>query len=81
MPLTGSTWARLDNNPATVSIVPDGDQLYQLHKLRADIRFFRSGWQELDNNPGTNQIVASAGNLWQLHTDGSIWKARLSDPL
>ena len=70
-------WQQLDNNPATVDIVADGDLLYQLHSNGRIFKFTGTpltGWQELDNNPATKKIVAAGGNLYQLHNNGRIFK-------
>lgn len=70
-------WQLLDNNPASVDIVADGNDLYQLHN---DGRIWKftgtpmTGWQELDNNPATKKIIVAAGNLYQIHQNGFIWK-------
>jgi hypothetical protein len=70
-------WQMLDNNPASMDIVADASELYQLH---SDGRIWKyvgpplTGWQELDNNPATKKIAAAGGNLYQIHRDGRIWK-------
>lgn len=70
-------WQELDDNPASVAIVADGGDLYQLHNTGKIWKYTGTpiaGWQELDNNPATKQIVASAGHLYQIHGTGRIWK-------
>ena len=72
-----SHWQELDNNPASVGIVADGGDLYQLHNTGKIWKYVgppMTGWQQLDNNPATKQIVAAGGNLYQLHNTGKIWK-------
>jgi hypothetical protein len=74
-PLMG--WQLLDNNPATMQIVADGGNLYQLHtngKIWQYTGTPLTGWQQLDSNPATMQIVADGGNLYELYTTGSIWR-------
>ena len=70
-------WQLLDNNPASIDIVADGNNLYQLHSNGRIWKYTGTpltGWQELDNNPATKMIAASGGNLYQLHSNGRIWK-------
>jgi hypothetical protein len=70
-------WQLLDNNPATVQIVADGNNLYQLRNGGNIFKFTGpplTGWQHLDNNPATIQIVASGGNLYQRHSGGAIFR-------
>jgi len=72
-----SHWQELDNNPASVAIVADGGDLYQLHNTGKIWKYVGpplTGWQQLDNNPATKQIVAAGGKLYQLHNTGKIWK-------
>ena len=75
-------WIELDDNPATVAVAADGNNLYQLHNTG---KIWKStgvpcnsswcpGWEMLDDNPAAVAIAASGGNLYQLHSDGSIWK-------
>jgi hypothetical protein len=70
-------WRQLDNNPMSIAIVGDADDLYQLHNSGRIFKFSGTpltGWQELDNNPSTKKIVAAGGNLYQIHQGGLIWK-------
>ena len=75
-------WARLDNNPRTISIAADGSQLYQLHNNGAIWRSTGAtcdcgscpGWTRLDNNSKTVALAAAGGHLYQLHNDGWIWR-------
>jgi hypothetical protein len=72
-----SFWQELDNNPASIAVVPDGGNLYQLHNTGKIWKYVGpplTGWQELDNNPASKQIAASSGVLYQLHNTGKIWK-------
>jgi hypothetical protein len=70
-------WLELDNNSASVDIVADGNNLYQLHQTGRIWKYTgtpHTGWMELDNNGDTKKIIASGGNLYQLHRTGKIWK-------
>ena len=70
-------WQLIDNNPATVDIVADGNNLYQIHNNGHIWKYTGTpltGWQKLDNNPATVGIVASGNNLYQIHRNGRIWK-------
>ncbi|MDQ0884896.1 matrixin family metalloprotease [Peribacillus sp. V2I11] len=70
-------WQELDNNSASVDIVADGNNLYQLHNNGGIWKYTGTpltGWQELDNNTATKKIVAVGGNLYQFHNNGRIWK-------
>jgi hypothetical protein len=72
-----ANWQLLDNNPASVNIVADGNDLYQLHNNGRIWKFTGTpltGWQELDNNPVTVNIIAASNNLYQIHSNGFIWK-------
>jgi V8-like Glu-specific endopeptidase len=72
-----ANWQQLDNNAASVAIIADGNNLYQLHKTGLIWKYTGTpftGWQELDNNPATKQIVAAGGQLYQIHNTGAIWK-------
>ncbi len=73
-----TTWAQLDNNPATIAIAAGAKGLYQLHN-DGSIWEFAGGappvynWNQVDNNRATSAI-AVGGDLYQLHRDGSIWQ-------
>jgi hypothetical protein len=70
-------WQLLDNNLASVSILADGNNLYQLHNNGRIWKYVgppMTGWRELDNNPRTKQIAAAGGKLYQIHRTGAIWK-------
>jgi galactose oxidase len=70
-------WELLDRNPASVSIVAAGDNLYQLHNNGNIWRYTGppiTGWELLDNNPATKQIAAAGNKLYQIHNNGFIWK-------
>jgi hypothetical protein len=70
-------WQLLDNNLASLAIVADGNDLYQLHNNGRIWKYVgppMTGWQELDNNPATKKIMAAGGNLYQIHHNGRIWK-------
>jgi hypothetical protein len=72
-----SFWQNLDTNPASIAIVADGPDLYQLHntgKIWKSVGPPITGWQLLDTNPATKQIAAAGGHLYQLHKTGKIWK-------
>ena len=72
-----SDWQLLDNNLVSVSILADGNNLYQLHNNGRIWRYGGppvTGWQELDNNPRTRRIAAAGGKLYQIHATGAIWK-------
>ncbi|CAM1502198.1 Fc.00g041820.m01.CDS01 [Cosmosporella sp. VM-42] len=72
-----ASWQLIDNNSATISIVVDGANLYQLHNSGRIWKYTGTpltGWQELDNNSATTKIVAAGGSLYQLHKTGLIWK-------
>ncbi len=69
-------WELLDNNPVSIDIVAEGNELYQLHNSGAIWKYTGTpltGWEQLDNNPATKQIAAG-GNLYQRHETGAIWK-------
>jgi serine protease len=74
-------WQLLDNNAASVAIVPAGGQLYQLHNTgriwqhtgQACQGTHCPGWQMLDNNRATVGLLA-ANQLFQLHDGGRIWR-------
>ncbi|WP_152531548.1 hypothetical protein [Mycobacterium sp. UM_CSW] len=70
-------WLQLDHNPATIAIVADGADLYQLHDTGKIFRYIGTpitGWEMLDQNPDTKMIAASGGNLYQLHNTGKIFR-------
>ncbi len=70
-------WQLLDNNLATVAIVAEGNNLYQLHNNGRIWKYTGTpltGWLELDNNPRTKQIAAAGGKLYQIHNTGAIWR-------
>ena len=70
-------WQLLDNNPVSVSILAEGNNLYQLHNNGRIWKYTGTpltGWRELDNNPRTKQIAAANGKLYQIHTTGAIWQ-------
>lgn len=81
---SGSLWVKLDNNPASVSIVAAGSSLFQLHDTGAIWRYTGvpctgnscPGWQKLDNNPATVALaVGGLGfDLYQLHASGAVWR-------
>ena len=70
-------WQLLDNNQASIVVVANGNDLYQLHnngliwKLNGPPM---TGWELFDNNPATKKIAAAGGNLYQMHQNGLIWK-------
>ena len=76
------SWRKLDNNNKTISIVSNGNELYQLHNDGWIWRYTGtpcngdncSGWQRLDNNSKTAAITSSGNELYQLHNDGWIWR-------
>ena len=54
-------WQLLDNNPASVDIIADGNNLYQLHNSGLIWKYTGTplaGRELLDNNPATKKIVA-----------------------
>ena len=70
-------WELLDRNPASVSIVAAGDDLYQLHNNGSIWRYTGppvAGWELLDRNPATRQIAAAGDKLYQIHNNGFIWR-------
>jgi peptidoglycan hydrolase-like protein with peptidoglycan-binding domain len=70
-------WQQLDNNSASVDIVADGNDLYQLHNTGRIFKFTgtpMTGWLELDSNSATIKIAAAGGNLYQLHNTGRVFK-------
>jgi hypothetical protein len=80
-----TSWKLLDNNPASMSIVANGDALYQLHNNGQIFGYTGTpltGWQELDNNPATWRIAVGDGGreLYQLHDSGRIFSYTESAP-
>lgn len=72
-----ASWHLLDNNTATVDIVVDDANLYQLHNSGWIWQYTGTpltGWLALDNNSSTKKIVAANGSLFQIHHSGYIWK-------
>jgi hypothetical protein len=66
----------LDNNGASIGIVADGSNLYQLHNTGRIWRFTGTacsgescpGWQMLDNNGSTGRLTSGGNQLYQIHT-------------
>jgi len=80
-----ASWKLLDNNPASVSIVANGDALYQLHNNGQTFGYTGTplnGRQELDINPATRKIAVGDGGreLYRLHDSGRIFKCAESEP-
>lgn len=79
--LTGTTWLKLDANPATVAIAAAGASLYQLHDSGAIWRYTSTPcgtscphWQKLDNNAASVGIATDGAELYQVHATGAVWR-------
>jgi hypothetical protein len=68
-------WDLIDENPATIAIVADGGDLYQLHDSGAVWKYSGTPkvWQLL-SEPGGIELAAAGGNLYKLHPYGDLFK-------